>query len=422
MSQSHQLHAGQTLTGDSNKDYLLVAPLGQPNVWTAVDSETQSSVFIIKQPASDDSAAASWPNFQQEMVMQELFKDDPAIRQKVDQIPPSKYGEPPRIVLEILEGTVWDARAKRPLSVREIKSIMRDTLEGLVCVHEKGLVYADLKMENILVSGFNPLSEDKDGDTLVTKLGDLGIVMPPTQGVVQPLTYRAPEVYFKHSITPAADIWSWGLLVCHLLEARSNMPAPVLVSAPANTHLAPPPSNAPPSLQTSNSTDSATSISNPPTPSPNGTNFTDRGLYDDLYSGHGLRSQQEQSIRYALANDYDLTSIPYYADCTLPARDREHPTGRQWHFLKEKGVQEDDVAFLKWVMDPDPTSRPTAQEVLESAWLKESEKEVVKEKGDVETVKNEEEAETSKSHKRRLSTYLDYGVGAVRRAVGVERG
>jgi serine/threonine protein kinase len=139
---SHQLREGQTLTSDSNTDYLLVAPLGQPNVWTAVDSATQSSVFIIKQPAANDSASAAWPDFQQEMVMQELFKDHSAIRQKVDQIAPSKSGEPPRIVLEILEGTVWDAREKRPLSMGEIKSIMRDTLEGLVCVHKKGLVYA----------------------------------------------------------------------------------------------------------------------------------------------------------------------------------------------------------------------------------------------------------------------------------------
>ncbi|KAF2801278.1 uncharacterized protein BDZ99DRAFT_456474 [Mytilinidion resinicola] len=263
MPQSHQLHEGQTLSGD-NKDYLLVAPLGQPNVWTAVDSETQSSVYIIKQPAPDDSAAASWPNFQQEMVMQELFKDDPAIRQKVDQIPPSKHGEPPRIVLEILEGTAWDARAKRPLGVGEIKKHHAGYTRG-----------ANLKMENILLSGFNPSAKDKNGATLVTKLGDLGIVIPPTKGVAQPLTYRAPKVYFRHSITPAADIWSWGLLVCHLLEAR------------------------------------APSISNPPTPSPNESNFTDRGLYDDLYSGHGLHSQQEQSIRYALANDYDLASIQY---------------------------------------------------------------------------------------------------------------
>jgi serine/threonine protein kinase len=275
----------------------------------------------------------------------------------------------------------------------------------------------DLKMENILLSGFDPTLKTSEGQgpetsNLVTKLGDLGIVMPPTKGIVQPLTYRAPEIYFKHSITPAADIWSWGLLVCHLLEARSSTPTPGSISPQALSHrrttnLAPPPS-----LQSLSSTDSAaTSSSNPQTPT--STNFTDRGLYDDLYTGHGLRSQQEQSIRNALANDCDLCSIPYYADCALPVRDREHMAGRQWTRLREKGIQEEDVAFLKWVMDPDPTTRPTAKMVLESSWLgfeKEATGSVGGVKGDVEVVQG-------RCQKRKPSTYLEYGFGAVKKPV-----
>ncbi|EOA89495.1 hypothetical protein ACJQWK_09284 [Exserohilum turcicum] len=313
------MREGVELVGEHGYRYLLVRALGQSNVWIAVDAATQEKIFIVKQP-SDDDVAYGWPRFQHEMVMHELLKDIPTIRQQVDRIPPSSRADPPRIVLEILQSTLWDARRKRQFSDVEIKGIMRSALLGLRDVHQRDLVYADLKMQNILLSGFEeePNAKAVVGDSrITTKLGDLGIVMEPAKGLVQPIIYRAPEVYFRNEISPAADIWSWGLIYCQLLEAQAS--------------------------------------------------FHKYGLYDDLLQGSQV--QKERSVERAIAQDFGLGALDYYNGCHLPYHDRTHYEGQQWDRLIEKGVSEKEIQFLRWVLNPVPTDRPTAQDILDAGWF-----------------------------------------------------
>lgn len=137
-----QLHEGQVLKGESGKSYLLVSSLGQSNVWTAVDASTQSEIYIVKQPAPHDEAWNGWPKFQHEMIMHEYFKDSPSIRGQVDRVPPTPGADPPRVILEILESTLWACRAKRSFTDAEVKKVMKDALVALRDVHAKGLVYA----------------------------------------------------------------------------------------------------------------------------------------------------------------------------------------------------------------------------------------------------------------------------------------
>ncbi|USP75703.1 hypothetical protein yc1106_02977 [Curvularia clavata] len=313
------LREGTELVGEHGYRYLLVKPLGQANVWVAVDAATQEKIFIVKQP-SDDDVGYGWPRFQHEMIMHEYLKDIPTIRQQVDRIPPLSRSDPPRIVLEILQSTLWDARRKRQFSDVEIKGIMRSALLGLQDVHQRHLVYADLKMQNILLTGFEetPNSHAVVGDNrITTKLGDLGIVMEPAKGLVQPIIYRAPEVYFRNEISPAADIWSWGLIYCQLLEAQAS--------------------------------------------------FTKYGLYDELLQGN--QGQKERSVERAIAHDFGLDALDYYHGCRLPYHDQSHYEGRHWDTLREKGVDDKEIMFLKWVLNPVPTDRPTAQDILNSGWF-----------------------------------------------------
>lgn len=175
-------------------------------------------------------------------------------------------------------------------------------------------------MENILISGFErqPNKDDTMQDNNITaKLGDLGIVMSPLKGIVQPIAYRAPEVYFRREITPAADIWSWGLIYCQLLEAQAA--------------------------------------------------FHKTGMYDDLLKGSFV--QAEKSVQKAMFNDYDLGSLDYYDGCALPYLERDDREGKHWDRLKNKGVPENEINFLSWVLNPVPTERPTAQDILDGGWL-----------------------------------------------------
>lgn len=175
-------------------------------------------------------------------------------------------------------------------------------------------------MENILISGFERQPNEDDtmqNNQITAKLGDLGIVMSPLKGTVQPIAYRAPEVYFRKEITPAADIWSWGLIYCQLLEAQAS--------------------------------------------------FHKTGMYDDLLQGSFV--QAEKSVQKAMFNDYDLGSLAYYDGCGLPHQDREQREGQHWERLKLKGVPEKEIDFLKWVLNPVPTERPTAEDILDAGWL-----------------------------------------------------
>jgi protein kinase len=176
-------------------------------------------------------------------------------------------------------------------------------------------------MQNILLSGFE--SEPNNNETVVdskitAKLGDLGIVMEPAKGLVQPIVYRAPEVYFRNEISPAADIWSWGLIYCQLLEAQAS--------------------------------------------------FNKWGLYDDLLQGTS-QVQQERSVERAIAHDFGLGALDYYNNCALPYHDRTQHEGQHWERLQRKGVSEKEIQFLRWVLNPVPTDRPTAQEVLGCGWF-----------------------------------------------------
>lgn len=143
--------------------------------------------------------------------------------------------------------------------------------------------------------------------------------MAPIKGTVQPIAYRAPEVYFRHEISPAADIWSWGLIYCQLLEAQAS--------------------------------------------------FHKTGLYDELLLGSTSFVQKELSVRKAIATDFDLGSVPYYDDCALPYQGIGARQGTHWEALLRKGVTPDEISFLKWVLNPVPTERPSAQQILDKGWL-----------------------------------------------------
>jgi tetratricopeptide (TPR) repeat protein len=102
-----------------------------------------------------------------------------------------------------------------------VRSIGRQLAEGLVAVHEAGLVHRDIKPANVLI--------DRDG---AARLADLGVaklvnaMTPDEEGTqatwVGTPGYRAPEVEAGASATAAADVYS----LCLALSAAVPDPAP----------------------------------------------------------------------------------------------------------------------------------------------------------------------------------------------------
>lgn len=197
----------------------------------------------------------------------------------------------------------------------EIVAVMRGILEGLQEIHDQGLVYGDLKMENVMISGFD-IDNAGDGSELEVKIGDLGTVSYPAIGTLQPVAYRAPEVYFRQEITSAADIWSAGLIYSHLVEAQSE--------------------------------------------------FSKAGIYDDLTPPSGTMNQRVHAIEKQISKDYDLRNTEYYKDCDLPSRSERPTTGNHW---EKRGHGKLEINFLDRVMKADPRERPTARAILASYWF-----------------------------------------------------
>ncbi|RAL00735.1 kinase-like protein [Aspergillus ibericus CBS 121593] len=245
------------------------------------------------------------------------------IRKLVDYIPDSEPAGP-MMVLEAFTDTLWDVRRMRALSMREIKWIMKGVLLGVWTVHMRGLVYTDLKMENIVLGGFDPDQPNENVKDVIVRLADCGGIRKPSTEKITALTYRSPEVHFNKPWDQSTDVWSWGIILAQLLQAQVGFHAP--------------------------------------------------GIYDTLNPLPQLvpktAVEKEHALRDQLAIDFDLSSVPFYADCREELPPPQPEQAYMWaNTMVEKGVAAEDVQFLVEVLHPDPRARITVREILEGGYL-----------------------------------------------------
>jgi serine/threonine-protein kinase len=140
------------------------------------------------------------------------------------------------IVMELLEGRTLREILNReaPLETARATSIMLQTSDAVAAAHVAGIIHRDLKPSNILVTqsadqpaavkvldfGIATFSADDDEDAPV---------VAQTNTVIGTPRYMSPEQHNGNELTPAADVYSLGVILYEMLAGM----APFSGSTPA---------------------------------------------------------------------------------------------------------------------------------------------------------------------------------------------
>ncbi|MEZ4392448.1 MAG: serine/threonine-protein kinase [Polyangiales bacterium] len=130
----------------------------------------------------------------------------------------------PWIAMELIKGEDLSQHAgSGPLPTSQVLEICRQLGHGLGGAHALGIVHRDLKPQNVYIA------PSQRADTPFTvKVLDFGISKvalddgesDTTAAVGSPL-WMAPEQAHKGRISPATDVWSFGLMVFRLLTGKN---------------------------------------------------------------------------------------------------------------------------------------------------------------------------------------------------------
>lgn len=111
-----------------------------------------------------------------------------------------------------------------------VAKVLHHMAKGLAAAHHAGVIHRDLKPTNLMVIGGYSMSELKITDFGIAKMAEEELVeaaeggqqtLSASQTAVGALPYMAPEaIDTPKSVTQAADVWSLGAMIFHLLTGQ----------------------------------------------------------------------------------------------------------------------------------------------------------------------------------------------------------
>jgi formylglycine-generating enzyme required for sulfatase activity len=128
------------------------------------------------------------------------------------------------IAMEIVEGeTLRDRVARGPLAIDDALAIGLQIASALAAAHKAGIVHRDIKPENVIIG---PDGYAKVLDFGLAKLReirgeDAATLLKTTPGIAMgTLGYMAPEQISGGDVTPAADVFSLGIVLYEMVAGR----------------------------------------------------------------------------------------------------------------------------------------------------------------------------------------------------------
>lgn len=153
------------------------------------------------------------------------------------------------LVMELLEGrTLREILVKEaPLETARAISIMLQASAAVAAAHEAGIIHRDLKPSNILVTqSADAPAVVKVFDFGIAKLGADALEDEDAVALTLPGTplgtprYMAPEQYEGRDLTPAADVYSLGVILYEMLTGMAPFTGATVVEI-AQKHANDPP-------------------------------------------------------------------------------------------------------------------------------------------------------------------------------------
>lgn len=199
-------------------------------VYTASNLENPAEIFAVKHIHSPDHLTPAQKLYQQQEVTHHfLVSSHPKIVTLYDAV---KVKDEPGffMVMEFCDQPdlfdfvidQWVDRYPQPDAV--IKELFAQICDAVEHCHSQGVFHRDLKPENVM------LTTESDG-TLGVRLGDFGLSAKRGQpsSLVRgcgSITYMAPEAHQENSLNlpydpVKADVWSLGVLLCHMVAGLS---------------------------------------------------------------------------------------------------------------------------------------------------------------------------------------------------------
>ncbi|MGO4187983.1 serine/threonine-protein kinase [Pseudarthrobacter sp. TAF60_1] len=147
----------------------------------------------------------------------------------------------PFLTMELVEGQDLRSRIRHsPVPLDELAVIGAGIADALAYVHSLGVIHRDIKPGNILLVQIRP------GEPLRPKLTDFGIArivdstrLTATGTMVGTAAYLSPEQALGSPLSPATDIYSFGLVLLECIKQTMEYPGNAVESAVARLHRSP---------------------------------------------------------------------------------------------------------------------------------------------------------------------------------------